>query len=113
MERGEEKKGIRIRSRLDLWSFKDYGMGMSSTPRAVVSEPRQPWVGKGQPPRRQYRYVLEGAGPQRVDGSLSPLKPEAGERGTGGCCTGLAVKKVPRRCLPRGAHHLRIGRDTF
>jgi hypothetical protein len=23
MERGEEKKGIRIRSRLDLWSFKE------------------------------------------------------------------------------------------
>lgn len=82
MERGEEKKGIRIRSRLDLWSFKEYGMGMSSTPRAVVSRGNL-GVGKGKPPRRQYRYVLEGAWPQRVAGPLSPRKPEAGERGTG------------------------------
>lgn len=44
MERGEEKKGIRIRSRLDLWSFKQYGMGMSSTPRAVVSRGNLGWV---------------------------------------------------------------------
>jgi hypothetical protein len=42
----KKKKGIRFRSRLDLWSFKEYGMGMSSTPRAVVSRGNLGWVGE-------------------------------------------------------------------
>lgn len=54
MERGEEKKGIRIRSRLDLWSFKEQRNGHELHAEGG-SEPRQPWVGRGKPPRRQYR----------------------------------------------------------